>query len=138
VGSASSIKVVSMMAERNRRTGISVWENPFAGAENLGTRLTRAFGGSGAMGFEPLPLLGHISNEVMGRARFLANGRRPVAAGLPRALPDPQAKLEFLDPQAPPRSVVVTSPLAEEGKSTVAASVAWAASVRPQHAAGGM
>jgi capsular exopolysaccharide synthesis family protein len=85
--------------------------------------------GSGAMGFEPLPLLGHISNEVMGRARFLANGRRPVAPVFLEHFQILRRNIEFLDPEAPPRSVVVTSPLAEEGKSTVAASVAWASVV---------
>ncbi|HYZ27816.1 MAG TPA: Wzz/FepE/Etk N-terminal domain-containing protein [Thermoleophilaceae bacterium] len=86
--------------------------------------------GTGDMGFEPLPVLGHVSNAVMGRARFLTNGkRRSVAPVFLEHFQILRRNVEFLDPKAPPRTVLVTSPLAEEGKSTVASSLAWASVV---------
>ncbi len=71
-----------------------------------------------------LPILAHVPNETLGRLRFSPNG-----AGAPdldelepfRIL---RSNVELLDSPSKTRIIAVTSPLPEEGKSTVAASLA--------------
>ncbi len=75
-----------------------------------------------------LPVVGHVRDKAMGRS--------PIAAKWP-ALPPLEeddlegfrilrTNVELLSVDTSPRSVIVTSALPEEGKSTVAASLAWA------------
>jgi polysaccharide biosynthesis transport protein len=72
-----------------------------------------------------LPLLGQVSNEALGRAPVASNGNAGLSPVDSDAFHIVRANLAFLDPERPTRSVAVTSALAEEGKSTVAASLAW-------------
>jgi Mrp family chromosome partitioning ATPase/capsular polysaccharide biosynthesis protein len=71
-----------------------------------------------------LPLLGHVSHGAMGAS--LANGQRTLSEEDLEAFRILRTNLEFLDVDHPVRSVVVTSALPQEGKSTVAASLACA------------
>jgi capsular exopolysaccharide synthesis family protein len=74
-----------------------------------------------------LPLLGHVPEEVLGRA--LANGAKDR-----KALSDAdlegfrilRTNIEFLDVDEPPKVVLVTSALPEEGKSTISSGLATA------------
>ncbi len=72
------------------------------------------------------PILGYVRNQVMGK---IVNA--PTDAAEDRAL-DLEAfriirrNIEFLDFDSPPRSIVVTSAVPEEGKTTVAGSLAFA------------
>lgn len=78
----------------------------------------------------PLPMIGHVRTEVLGRSpRVASNGHKnaakPVAAvdwELFRIL---RRNLDFLQPDQGIRSIAVTSSLPEEGKSTVAAFLAF-------------
>lgn len=73
------------------------------------------------------PILGHVRDEAMGHVAQLPNGRRDEDYKLDlesfRIL---RQNLAFLDHDSPPRSIIVTSALPEEGKTTVAASLAFA------------
>jgi succinoglycan biosynthesis transport protein ExoP len=75
-----------------------------------------------------VPLLGHVRNETMGRIIQLSDGTHQGDARDLEAFRILRRNLEFLDHQNPPRSVVVTSAISEEGKSTVASSLACAMS----------
>lgn len=79
-----------------------------------------------------LPLLGHVSHDAMGRAGMIPNGRSVMSAPDLEAFRILRTNLEFLDVDTPTKSIVITSALPEEGKSTVAASLACA------HAAAGV
>jgi receptor protein-tyrosine kinase len=72
-----------------------------------------------------LPLLAQVRESLMGRT---AVGGRPD--GLTDSELEPfrilRQNLEFLDAETPPRMVLVTSAIAEEGKTTVAAALAGA------------
>jgi Mrp family chromosome partitioning ATPase len=72
-----------------------------------------------------LPMLGHVRTEALGQSpqRGDSPGVAPVDWELFRIL---RRNLDFLAPNQPIRSVAVTSSLPEEGKSTVAAFLAFA------------
>jgi capsular exopolysaccharide synthesis family protein len=75
-----------------------------------------------------MPILGYVNAESLGGAGLTGNGRSPDRDLEPfRIL---RANLEFLAGDQPLRTIAVTSPLAEEGKSTVAAGLATAAALR--------
>lgn len=73
-----------------------------------------------------LPLLGAVREEAMGRAGPVANGRGPMAEADLEGFRIVRTNLEFLDVDRRVRTLAVTSALPEEGKSTVAASLAFA------------
>ncbi len=73
-----------------------------------------------------LPLLGHVRNDAMGQVVRSVNGHAGEFAEDQEAFSILRRNLEFLSVDSPLRSILVTSPLAGEGKSTVAASLACA------------
>lgn len=73
-----------------------------------------------------LPILGHVRKEMMGGLAYAANGAAPPSRADQEAFRIVRRNLELLNVDAPPRSIVVTSATAEEGKSTVAGSLAFA------------
>jgi succinoglycan biosynthesis transport protein ExoP len=73
-----------------------------------------------------VPLVGHVDDEALGRSAIGRNGHRQLDVAALEAFRILRKNVEFLDVDRPLRVVAVTSPLAEEGKSTVAASLAWA------------
>lgn len=70
------------------------------------------------------PLLGHVPSEAMGKVARIGNGRNGQIDEDLEAFRILRQNLEFLSVDPPMRSVLVTSPLPEEGKTTVAASLA--------------
>ena len=72
-----------------------------------------------------LPLLSMVSPEAFGVAGALRNGRGAAPPEDVEAVRILRRNLDFLAGSGGPRSVAVTSAMAEEGKSTVAASLAW-------------
>ena len=74
-----------------------------------------------------MPMLGYVNADSLGRAGLTGNGTSPDRDLEPfRIL---RANMEFLVGDQPLRTIAVTSPLAEEGKSTVAAGLATAAAL---------
>ncbi len=71
-----------------------------------------------------LPVIGLVRDKAMGRAAFGVAGSKPMEERDIEAYRILRTNLAFLDVDREPRSVVVTSGLPEEGKSTVAASLA--------------
>ncbi len=76
-----------------------------------------------------LPVLGRVNDTALGYAGLAANGAGVVSDTDLEAFRVLRTNLDFLSADSPVRSVVVTSGLPEEGKSTVAASLAGAAAV---------
>lgn len=72
-----------------------------------------------------LPLVGAIGEDVLGRT-VVANGREPLSAEDLEGFRILRTNVEFLDVDRPPKVVLVTSALPEEGKSTVATALAYA------------
>jgi succinoglycan biosynthesis transport protein ExoP len=72
-----------------------------------------------------LPLLTQVSEEGMGHAGRVTNGRGPLPDQDLEAFRILRANLRFLDRERSLQSIAVTSALAEEGKTTVATSLAW-------------
>lgn len=72
-----------------------------------------------------LPLVGHVSAEALGRPVMPMNGRPALSGPELEAFRILRMNLEFLDVDRPQRSILITSSLPEEGKSTVAASLAY-------------
>ena len=73
-----------------------------------------------------LPVLGYVREAALGRVPAETNGRGRLEDADLEAFRVLRANVEFLDLDKPPRSVIVTSALPQEGKSTVAASLAFA------------
>lgn len=73
-----------------------------------------------------LPLLGHVPREMMGHVGFGANDRMTPDKTDLEAFRILRTNLELLFPNGGMRSIAVTSALPGEGKSTVAASLAFA------------
>ena len=73
-----------------------------------------------------MPIVGSVRYEAMGGAAYVQNGRGPMADRDVESFRILRANIEFLDVDRPIKSILVTSPLPEEGKSTVAASLAAA------------
>lgn len=74
-----------------------------------------------------VPVVGHVATAALGRSPFPAAGGK---AAVPEALSEGfriiRTNAGFLDRDGRSRTIVVTSPLPEEGKSTVATGLAWA------------
>jgi capsular exopolysaccharide synthesis family protein len=87
--------------------------------------LDRRFRNAGEIGTQlSLPVIGHVADKQLGRSMLeRKRGRRSSPATLEpfRII---RTNIEFLDVAKPPAMALVTSALAEEGKSTVAAGVA--------------
>lgn len=73
-----------------------------------------------------LPVVGSVRVEALGNAAYVANGRGPMTDQDVESFRILRTNIEFLDVDRPIKSVLVTSPLPGEGKSTVAASLAAA------------
>ena len=73
-----------------------------------------------------LPVVGMVRIEALGNAAYVPNGRGPMTDQDVESFRVLRTNLAFLDVDRPITSVLVTSPLPEEGKSTVAASLAAA------------
>jgi succinoglycan biosynthesis transport protein ExoP len=72
------------------------------------------------------PLLGHVRHQAMGQVVRSDNGHNERFSEDGEGFRMLRRNLEFLSIDTPMHSVLVTSPLPEEGKSTVAASLACA------------
>lgn len=78
-----------------------------------------------------IPMLGYVHAESLGAAGFTSNGKSPDRdLESFRIL---RANVDFLLRDQPHKIIAVTSPLAEEGKSTVAAGLATAAALADRH-----
>ena len=75
------------------------------------------------------PMLGYVEADALGRVGFGANGGNNEDERGIEAFRILRSNLEFLAPERDVRTVAITSPVAEEGKSTVAAGLASAAAL---------
>jgi polysaccharide biosynthesis transport protein len=73
-----------------------------------------------------MPLLGYVGKRSMGRVAGVTNGSRAKDAPDLEQFRILRRNLELLDHHNPPRSILVTSTVAGEGKTTVASSLAFA------------
>jgi Mrp family chromosome partitioning ATPase len=73
-----------------------------------------------------LPVLGHVGKQAMGRVASFGHGGSEAQALELERFRILRRNLELLDHDHPPRSVLVTSTVAGEGKTTVASSLAVA------------
>jgi tyrosine-protein kinase len=73
-----------------------------------------------------LPVLGHVGKQAMGRVASFGHGGSDAQALELERFRILRRNLELLDHDHPPRSVLVTSTVAGEGKTTVASSLAVA------------
>jgi Mrp family chromosome partitioning ATPase len=73
-----------------------------------------------------LPIVGSVRLEALGAAAYVPNGRGPMGDQDVESFRVLRTNIGFLDIDRPVKSILVTSPLPEEGKSTVAASLAAA------------
>lgn len=75
------------------------------------------------------PIVGHLRTAALGKTPFPSSDKKRRQLTGDEDL-EPfrilRMNLEFLDPDRSNRSVLVTSPLPEEGKSTIAIGLAWA------------
>lgn len=78
-----------------------------------------------------LPVIGRVPENALGDPGFALNGRSSPDEGEPHleAFRMLRTNLEFLSPDSPLHTVLITSGLPEEGKSTVAMALAGAAAV---------
>jgi Mrp family chromosome partitioning ATPase len=72
------------------------------------------------------PLIGHVRDNVLGRSVVSGNGRNPLTAPELDAFRIIRTNVEYLDIDRPIKKLVVTSAMADEGKSTVACALAAA------------
>lgn len=75
------------------------------------------------------PIVGKVGSPSFAYSGLVANGRPPLDEREFEAFRMLRMNLAFLTGERPPRSVLVTSPLAEEGKTTVSISLASAAAL---------
>jgi succinoglycan biosynthesis transport protein ExoP len=73
-----------------------------------------------------MPLLGHIRRDVLARTLVTENGRKRLTEADLEGFRVLRTNLDFLDVDSPIKTVLVTSALPQEGKSTVATSLASA------------
>jgi succinoglycan biosynthesis transport protein ExoP len=73
-----------------------------------------------------LPIVGSVRVEALGNVAYVANGLGPMTDQDVESFRIMRANLEFLDVDHPMGSILVTSPLPQEGKSTISASLAAA------------
>ena len=73
-----------------------------------------------------LPLLGYVGKRSMGRIAYMANGSRGKQQLDLEQFRILRRNVELLDQEHPPSSVLVTSTVPGEGKTTVASSLAFA------------
>jgi receptor protein-tyrosine kinase len=73
-----------------------------------------------------LPVVGMVRIEALGNAAYVPNGHGPMTDQDVESFRVLRKNVEFLDVDRPIKSIAVTSALPEEGKSTVAASLAAA------------
>jgi capsular exopolysaccharide synthesis family protein len=73
-----------------------------------------------------MPLLGHIRRDVLARTLVTENGRKRLTEADLEGFRVLRTNLDFLDVDSPVKTVLVTSALPQEGKSTVATSLASA------------
>jgi capsular exopolysaccharide synthesis family protein len=76
-----------------------------------------------------IPLLGYVQDESLGGVGFVRNGDKADSQSALEPFRILRSNVEFLSPDRAIRTLAVTSPLAEEGKSTVAAGLATAATL---------
>lgn len=80
-----------------------------------------------------LPVVGSVRDEALGSAAYVANGRGPMTDQDVESFRILRTNIGFLDVDRPIRSILVTSPLPGEGKSTVSASLATASAAAGKH-----
>ena len=80
-----------------------------------------------------LPLVGYVPEEMLGRSVVNSRGRKALTSVDLDAVQMLIANVELLDVDSTPKLVVVTSALADEGKSTVAAAMAGASAALGRH-----
>src|SRR3954452_2141883 len=76
-----------------------------------------------------MPVVGKVSENALGRVGFGVNGSAPVMDPDLESFRIIRTNLEYLRQDRPLKSLLVTSGLPEEGKSTVAASLACTATL---------
>jgi capsular exopolysaccharide synthesis family protein len=76
-----------------------------------------------------VPTIGYVDAAVLGTAGFGANGAVPASDAGMEAFRILRSNVDLMARDHPIRTVAVTSPLAEEGKSTVAAGLASASAL---------
>jgi polysaccharide biosynthesis transport protein len=72
-----------------------------------------------------LPVIGHVRKQSLGRVAYASNGAGAVDRLDLESFRILRRNVEFLDPERAPKVVLVTSAVAEEGKTTVASSLAF-------------
>ena len=73
-----------------------------------------------------MPLLGFVREQALGRGLVAGKGREAMTQEDLEAFRILRTNIEFLDVDAPPKTIVVTSALPQEGKSTIACALAAA------------
>jgi capsular exopolysaccharide synthesis family protein len=73
-----------------------------------------------------LPIVGYVREQALGRTASSVNGRQPLSEADLEGFRILRTNVEFLNVDQPPKLVLVTSGLPNEGKSTVAAALAGA------------
>jgi receptor protein-tyrosine kinase len=73
-----------------------------------------------------LPIVGFVREDALGRTTSSSNGAQPLDAPDVEGFRILRTNLESLDIDSPPKTVMITSAVAQEGKSTVAAALATA------------